>query len=177
MIARALLMGPRVLVCDEPTSALDASIRAQILNLLRDLRASHGLSMLMISHDLRVVRHMCDRVAVMYLGELVEVAETESLFQNPAHPYTQALLAASLLEEHGLACGMGHLHGEPPSPLFPPAGCRFHTRCRLAGPACKAAHPSLDQVMPGHQVRCLRWQAALAAADPAGPPHPAESCA
>jgi peptide/nickel transport system ATP-binding protein len=165
MIARALLMGPRLLVCDEPTSALDASIRAQILNLLRHLRDSHDLTMLMISHDLRVVRHLCDRVAVMYLGEIVEVADTEALFRAPAHPYTQALLAASLLEEHGLACGMGRVRGEPPSPLNPPPGCRYHTRCHLADTRCADAHPALDDRRPGHAVRCWHWRSALAEAE------------
>jgi peptide/nickel transport system ATP-binding protein len=164
VIARALLMRPRVLICDEPTSALDASICAQILNLLRQLRDTEDLTMLVISHGLRVVRHLCDRVAVMYMGELVEIAETEALFRNPAHPYTQALIAASLLEEHGLANRMGQVQGEPPSPLNPPAGCRFHTRCRLADDHCTEAHPTLDQVMGAHAVRCWHWQAALASA-------------
>ena len=168
VIARALLMGPRLLVCDEPTSALDASIRAQILNLLCELRATRDLTMLMITHDLRVVRHLCDRVAVMYLGEIVELADTEALFARPAHPYTQALIAASLLEEHGLACAMGRVQGEPPSPLSPPPGCRFHTRCHLADAQCAAEHPPLADVTAGHAVRCWHWQAALANAEVPG---------
>src|SRR5262249_2438609 len=147
-------MGPRVLICDEPTSALDASIRAQILNLLRHLRDSHDLTMLMISHDLRMVRHLCDRVAVMYLGEIIELADTETLFARPAHPYTQALIAASLLDEHGLAGGMDRVRGEPPSPLNLPAGCRFHTRCPLADEQCVREHPAIAEVLPGHGVRC-----------------------
>lgn len=170
VIARALLMGPRLLVCDEPTSALDASIRAQILNLLRQLRDSHDLTMLMISHDLRVVRHLCDRVAVMYLGEIVELADTETLFRAPAHPYTQALLAASLLEEHGLACGMARVQGEPPSPLNLPPGCRYHTRCHLADARCADEHPALDPIQPGQVARCWNWQAARAVVEAMAPP-------
>lgn len=180
VIARALLMGPRVLICDEPTSALDASIRAQILNLLRHLRDSHDLTMLMISHDLRVVRHLCNRVAVMYLGEIVELADTETLFAQPAHPYTQALIAASLLEEHGLARGMGRVQGEPPSPLNLPPGCHYCTRCHLADEECAKAHPEIAEVLPGHGVRCRRWREALAGAEPSGAgtvPHPASSSA
>jgi peptide/nickel transport system ATP-binding protein len=169
VIARALLMGPRVLICDEPTSALDASIRAQILNLLRHLRDSHDLTMLMISHDLRMVRHLCDRVAVMYLGEIVELADTEMLFARPAHPYTQALIAASLLEEHGLASGAGRVRGEPPSPLNLPSGCRFHTRCPRADEQCVKEHPPIAEVLPGHGVRCWRWREALAGAVPSAP--------
>ena len=164
VIARALLVGPRLLICDEPTSALDASIRAQILNLLRRLRDSLDLTMLMISHDLRVVRHLCDRVAVMYLGEVVELADTDALFARPAHPYTQALLAASLLEEHGLDAARDVVRGEPPSPLNPPSGCRFHTRCPLADAKCAAEHPELAPVLAGHAVRCWHWEAALAGA-------------
>jgi peptide/nickel transport system ATP-binding protein len=166
VIARALLMGPRVLICDEPTSALDASIRAQILNLLRHLRDSHDLTMLMISHDLRMVRHLCDRVAVMYLGEIVELADTETLFAHPAHPYTQALIAASLLEEHGLDSSVGRVRGEPPSPLNLPSGCRFHARCPLADEGCVRQHPPIAEVRPGHGVRCWRWREALASAEP-----------
>jgi peptide/nickel transport system ATP-binding protein len=154
VIARALLMGPRLLVCDEPTSALDASVRAQILNLLDRLRGSHGLTILLISHDLRVVRHVCDRVAVMYLGEIVEVAAAEDLFSRPAHPYTQALIAASLPDEHGLDIAVG----EPPSPFDMPAGCRFAGRCRLADARCVAEHPPMTVAHPGHEVRCWKWQ-------------------
>ena len=119
--------------------------------------------MLMISHDLRVVRHVCDRVAVMYLGEIVELAETEALFARPAHPYTQALIAASLLDEHGLDCAMGRVQGEPPSPLDPPPGCRFNTRCHLSDAKCRAEHPPLAEVLDGQAVRCWHWEAALTA--------------
>lgn len=175
VIARALLMGPRILVCDEPTSALDASIRAQILNLLHQLHANRDLTMLMISHDLRVVRHLCDRVAVMYLGEVVELAETEDLFVRPVHPYTQALVAASLLDEHGLNCAMGQVQGEPPSPLSPPPGCRFHTRCHLADERCHAEHPVLHEVLPGHSSRCWQWDTALMAGQMSHPANPTAS--
>ena len=160
VIARALLMGPRLLICDEPTSALDASIRAQILNLLQSLRDRHQLTMLLISHDLRVVRHVCDRVAVMYLGEIVELADTSAIFARPAHPYTQALIAASLLDEHGLASATGRVQGEPPNPLDPPPGCRFHTRCRISDARCRAEHPPLVDVQAGHAVRCWHWEMA-----------------
>ena len=169
VIARALLMGPKLLICDEPTSALDASIRAQILNLLSELRRSRNLTLLMITHDLRVVRHLCDRVAVMYLGEIVELAETDALFTRPAHPYTQALIAASLLDEHGLDCGMGRVQGEPPSPLNPPAGCRFHTRCHLADERCASEHPPLGDIGVGHAARCWHWKAALQDAEASDP--------
>ena len=163
VIARALLMQPKLLVCDEPTSALDASIRAQILNLLRQLRSDQPeLTVLMITHDLRVVRHVCDRVAVMYLGEIVELADADALFRRPAHPYTQALIASSLLEEHGLDCSMGRVWGEPPSPLNPPQGCRFHTRCHLADEQCAREHPPLADTMPGHAARCWHWRTAQA---------------
>jgi peptide/nickel transport system ATP-binding protein len=159
VIARALLMAPKLLICDEPTSALDASIRAQILNLLAALRITRDLTLLMITHDLRVVRHLCDRVAVMYLGEIVEVAETASLFARPAHPYTQALIAASLVDEHGLTGET--VRGEPPSPLDLPTGCRFHTRCDLADQQCANQHPPLADVMERRAVRCWHWQAAI----------------
>src|SRR5687768_5623692 len=138
VIARALLLKPKFLICDEPTSALDASIRAQILNLLVELKDQLDLTLVLISHDLRVVRYLCDRVAVMYLGQIVEVAPREELFTNPRHPYTRVLLAASLAEEetsgeHEL---VSQLKGEPPSPIDPPTGCRFHPRCPMAQDIC-----------------------------------------
>ena len=161
VIARALLMQPKLLICDEPTSALDASIRAQILNLLRQLRAvKPELTILMITHDLRVIRHVCDRVAVMYLGEIVELAETATLFSQPAHPYTQALIASSLLDEHGLDCSMGRVNGEPPSPLDLPVGCRFSTRCYLVDDRCRREPPPMAEIEPGngHTARCWHWR-------------------
>ena len=154
VIARALLLDPRILVCDEPTSALDASIRAQILNLLEDLRRARGLTMLMISHDLRVMRRLADRVAVMYLGEIVEIAETEALFRSPAHPYTRALLDAALLGDTALDPDLFAVRGEPPSPLAPPPGCRFAPRCPSASVTCKRDHPAFERLAGGREVRC-----------------------
>ena len=148
-----LLLEPQVLVCDEPTSALDSSMRSQILNLLASLKKRYNLTLVVISHDLRVVHYLCDRVAVMYLGRIVEVAESEELFQNPRHPYTRSLINASMLEEKGLeGCAMAR--GEPPSPLAPPPGCSFHPRCPIARPECTRALPELIAISDGHQVRC-----------------------
>jgi peptide/nickel transport system ATP-binding protein len=159
VIARALALGPRFLACDEPTSSLDASIRAQILNLLIDLRDELGLTLLMISHDLRVVRHISDRVAVMYLGRIVEVGSREEIFEHPLHPYTQKLIAASMPERAGDQHGL--VQGEPPSPINPPSGCRFRERCPLAVEACKDL-PPFETARPGHAVACIRWQDAAA---------------
>jgi peptide/nickel transport system ATP-binding protein len=169
VIARALLLEPKFLICDEPTSALDASIRAQILNLLVELKEQLDLTLVLISHDLRVVRYLCDRVAVMYLGEIVEVAPRDELFRNPRHPYTRVLLAASLTEQSGSSELVQRLTGEPPSPIDPPSGCRFHPRCprahRLA-PAdaecpevCRAESPGVTDVAEEHTVRCHFWDA------------------
>ena len=153
VIARALILKPRFLVCDEPTSALDASMRTQILNLLLDLRKRFSLTLLMISHDLRVVRYLCDRIAVMYLGQIVEMAPRDELFERPRHPYTKALIAASMLEENGLY-GAAALGGEPPSPINPPRGCRFHGRCPQAEAMCHAQPPDLAPLGDGTLVRC-----------------------
>ncbi len=153
VIARALLLEPQVLVCDEPTSALDSSMRAQILNLLASLQKRYNLTLLVISHDLRVVHHLCERVAVMYLGRIVEVAESEELFTNPRHPYTRSLINASMLEERGLD-GCTIVQGEPPSPLDPPSGCSFHPRCPIARPECSRALPELIAIDDCHLVRC-----------------------
>ena len=130
VIARALLLRPKLLICDEPTSALDASVQARILNLLNELRREHDLTMVMISHDLRVVRFIGDRVAVMYLGQIVEIADREDLFRKSCHPYTLALLASAA--ESGRAGSAATATGEPPTPIHLPAGCRFHPRCPLA---------------------------------------------
>jgi oligopeptide/dipeptide ABC transporter ATP-binding protein len=157
VVARALLLRPRFLICDEPTSALDASVRAQILNLLLELKQELGLTLLMISHDLRVVRHVCDRVAVMYLGEIVEVARRDDLFDRTAHPYTRALLTSSLPDEPGDDRTFATLHGEPPSPVSPPTGCRFHPRCPKAREACQSDASPLRAIGAEHQVSCRFW--------------------
>ena len=154
VIARALLLEPRFLVCDEPTSALDASLRAQIIDLLVDLKDRFDLTLLLISHDLRVVRYASDWVAVMYLGRIVEVGERDAVFDDPLHPYTRALLAASLLEENGLAAG-DDVRGEPPSPLDPPRGCSFHPRCPIAQSRCVIEEPELTGAPGDHRAACF----------------------
>jgi peptide/nickel transport system ATP-binding protein len=161
VIARALLLNPKFLICDEPTSALDASVRAQILNLLVEMKRRFSLTMLMISHDLRVIRYMCDRIAVMYLGQIVETADRDALFERPAHPYTRALIASSLLDENGLNATVELARGEPPSALNPPSGCRFHTRCPIAQETCVETAPTLDPIGGGHLVRCHFWDRRL----------------
>ncbi|MFF2321156.1 ABC transporter ATP-binding protein [Agrobacterium sp. NPDC058088] len=158
VIGRALLLNPSFLVCDEPTSALDASMRTQILNLLMDMKRRHGLTVLMISHDLRVVRYLCDRIAVMYLGRVVEIADREELFRAPKHPYTKALIASSMLDETGLYAPEMLLDGDLPSPLNPPEGCKFHTRCKYATAICSEVEPVLEGVAGEHFARCHRWQ-------------------
>ena len=157
VIARALLLDPKVLICDEPTSALDASVQANILNLLTRLRSEHNLTMLMISHDLRVIRVTSDRVAVLYLGQVVEVADREVLFERAVHPYTLALLEASATAQDDNAPEIT-ASGEPPSPVSPPPGCRFNTRCPLAIDRCRTEAPQLTLVGPAHEVRCHRWE-------------------
>ena len=152
-VARALAPGPRLIVADEPLSALDVSIQSQVLNLLRDLQAEHGLAYLFISHDLAVVHHLADRVAVLYLGRLVEVAARDALFARPAHPYTQALLDAVPRIGRRRARGAS-IKGEMPSPLAPPPGCVFHPRCPKAQAVCRTDPPALRQLAPGQAAAC-----------------------
>lgn len=158
VIARALLLGPKLLICDEPTSALDASVQAKILNLLRRLHREHHLAMIVISHDLRVVRYLGDRVAVMYVGQIVEIADRDEIYQRSCHPYTLALLAAASATTHAQPGATAT--GEPPSPVHPPTGCRFHPRCPLTTADCRTNAPELQEIAPGHQVRCHRWKQA-----------------
>jgi oligopeptide transport system ATP-binding protein len=155
-IARALALNPQMIVCDEAVSALDVSIQAQILNLLKDLQKEFGLSYLFIAHNLSVVQHVADRVAVMYLGDIVELAETETLYTHPSHPYTQALLSAiPQLDPEGKK-ERKILEGDVPSPKNPPSGCKFHTRCPLVEARCKEKRPEAIEVSPGHFSYCLR---------------------
>ncbi len=154
VLARALMLEPRLLVCDEPVSALDVSIQAQVINLLAELRERLGLTLMFISHDLSVVRHVCDRVAVMYLGRIVEMAEGDALFENPGHPYTQALLSAIPIPEPGAERKRIFLAGDPPSPIDVPSGCRFRNRCPAAKPVCAERDPQLLPLRDGQQVAC-----------------------
>ena len=167
-IARALATNPELIVLDEPTSALDTITRTEILDLLNTLRRELQLSYLFISHDLSAVRKVCDRIAVMYLGKIVEEAETETLFNDPQHPYTRALLSAVLKPRVGGRGERARLHGEPPSPIDPPSGCRFHPRCPISVAACTTIEQALEPTGPNHRIACARLTAGEHVEWPAG---------
>lgn len=154
VIARALVLKPKFVVCDEPVSALDVSVRAQVLNLMQDLQKELDLTYLFISHDLSVVRYICDRIMVMYLGKIMEIADKKDLYDDARHPYTQALLSAIPIPDVDIEYKKIPLSGDVPSPFNPPSGCRFHTRCRFATERCGQEEPQMRDVGNGHMVAC-----------------------
>ena len=157
-IARALVLNPKFIVCDEPVSALDVSIQAQVVNVLEDLQQELGLTYLFVAHDLSMVRHISDRIGVMYLGKIVESGESDEVYDNPCHPYTRALLASIPIADPKRALSLEHcgIEGDLPSPLHVPSGCRFHTRCPYATDQCRQQEPELEERTPGHMVACWK---------------------
>ena len=153
-IARSLVLDPTLIICDEPVSALDVSVQAQVLNLLEDLKAEYGLTLIFIAHDLAVVKNISDRVAVMYLGKLCEVATSDDLYGRPAHPYTRVLIDSIPVPDPEIEVAGTSITGEPPSPVDPPSGCRFHPRCPAAGDVCVTTEPIMRPIAEGHFVAC-----------------------
>ncbi|MEQ8437547.1 MAG: ATP-binding cassette domain-containing protein [Ilumatobacter fluminis] len=153
-IARSLVLDPTMIICDEPVSALDVSVQAQVLNLLEDLKEEYGLTLIFIAHDLAVVKNISDRVAVMYLGKLCEIAASDDLYAQPAHPYTNVLVESIPIPDPDIAVGQAAAIGEPPSPVAPPSGCRFHPRCPNATEVCSTTEPEIREIAPAHYVAC-----------------------
>lgn len=153
-IARSLVLNPQMIICDEPVSALDVSVQAQVVNLLEDLKREFKLTLVFIAHDLAVVKNISDRIAVMYLGKICEVSSSDDLYRNPAHPYTEVLLSSIPVPDPTVAVKKVSVDGEPPSPVSPPAGCRFNPRCPNASDRCRSEEPTLREIEPGHFVAC-----------------------
>jgi peptide/nickel transport system ATP-binding protein len=175
VLARAMILSPKLLVCDEPVSALDVSIQAQVINLLQDIQDKYGVASLFISHDLNVVRYMSDRVLVMYLGQVVEIGDSETLFKHPAHPYTQALLSSIPTLDPDKRTEKPPLAGDPPNPINPPSGCRFHPRCVHAQAVCSQQSPVLADTAQGQQVAC--WMHVAGSDHPLAPASPSAQTA